>query len=178
MIADLLINRQLDADDETVVKARQFLKNNGGAEGIPSWGKFWLAVLGCYEWEGLNPIPPEFWLLPYAVPVHPGRWWCHCRMVYLPMGYLYARRAKGPITPLIRDLRREMFSADYDTIVWDNMRNHVSSLDMYTPHSALVNTVHCLATLGPFWPTLVSRHWRLAAQQQTRTKGRKSESLS
>lgn len=23
---------------------------------------------------------------------HPGRFWCHCRMVYLPMSYCYGRR--------------------------------------------------------------------------------------
>jgi lanosterol synthase len=31
----------------------------GGAAAAPSWGKFWLAVLNVYEWEGMNPIPPE-----------------------------------------------------------------------------------------------------------------------
>jgi len=31
----------------------------GGAGSAPSWGKFWLAVLNVYEWEGMNPIPPE-----------------------------------------------------------------------------------------------------------------------
>jgi lanosterol synthase len=31
----------------------------GGATGIPSWGKFWLSVLNVYEWEGMNPVPPE-----------------------------------------------------------------------------------------------------------------------
>ncbi len=29
--------------------------------GVPSWGKAWLAILGVYEWEGLNPVPPELW---------------------------------------------------------------------------------------------------------------------
>ena len=24
--------------------------------------------------------------------LHPGRFWCHCRMVYLPMSYIYGRR--------------------------------------------------------------------------------------
>ena len=33
----------------------------GGATGIPSWGKTWLSVLGCYEWEGVGPVPPELW---------------------------------------------------------------------------------------------------------------------
>ena len=59
---------------------------NGGATHITSWGKFWLAVLGCYSWNGMNPTPPEIWLLPYASwtgigLAHPGRFWCHCRMV-------------------------------------------------------------------------------------------------
>jgi len=57
-----------------------------GATHITSWGKFWLAVLGCYSWDGLNPTPPEFWLLPHAGWtgvgwIHPGRYWCHCRQV-------------------------------------------------------------------------------------------------
>lgn len=29
-------------------------------------------VLGVYEWEGCNPLPPEFWLLPKLFPIHPG----------------------------------------------------------------------------------------------------------
>lgn len=33
--------------------------------GIPSWGKFWLAVLNVYSWEGLNTLFPEMW---YACP--------------------------------------------------------------------------------------------------------------
>lgn len=60
--------------------------SHGGATHITSWGKFWLAVLGCYSWNGMNPTPPEIWLLPYASwtgigLAHPGRFWCHCRMV-------------------------------------------------------------------------------------------------
>lgn len=37
----------------------------GGALLIPSWGKFWLAVLNVYSWEGLNTLFPEMW---YACP--------------------------------------------------------------------------------------------------------------
>jgi squalene cyclase len=60
-----------------------------GATHITSWGKFWLAVLGCYSWDGMNPTPPEIWMLPYATwtgigLAHPGRFWCHCRMVSSP----------------------------------------------------------------------------------------------
>lgn len=33
----------------------------GGATGAPAWGKFYLSALGVYEWEGMNPVPPELW---------------------------------------------------------------------------------------------------------------------
>lgn len=28
---------------------------------IPSWGKFWLATLNVYSWEGLNTLLLEMW---------------------------------------------------------------------------------------------------------------------
>ena len=31
---------------------------------IPTWGKFWLAMLGLYDYDGVNPIPPELFLCP------------------------------------------------------------------------------------------------------------------
>ena len=34
----------------TVSAARDWFTQRGGATYIPSWGKFWLAVLGVYEW--------------------------------------------------------------------------------------------------------------------------------
>ena len=37
--------------------ARAWLLERGGATFIPSWGKFWLAVLGVYEW--CAPQPPR-----------------------------------------------------------------------------------------------------------------------
>jgi cycloartenol synthase len=38
------------------------------------------------SWDGMNPLTPEMWLLPYNKwtgigMLHPGRFWCHCRMV-------------------------------------------------------------------------------------------------
>ncbi|MFS7934989.1 putative lupeol synthase [Helianthus anomalus] len=60
------------AEDMAVVKGRKWILDHGGAVGIPLWGKFWLAVLGIYEWSGCNPTPPELLLLPYFFPLHPG----------------------------------------------------------------------------------------------------------
>src|SRR5581483_649322 len=41
----------LEASDPMVAKARAWLKANGGILAIPSWGKFWLSMIGLYEYE-------------------------------------------------------------------------------------------------------------------------------
>jgi squalene/oxidosqualene cyclase-like protein len=134
------------ADDGTCVKARQWLKKvPGAALGIPSWGKFWLATLGLYSWDGLNVIPPELWLMPYWMPLNPGRLWCHCRVVYLPMCYIYGNRFTAKETPLIQQLREELFTQRYSTIDWSKQRNHVAAVDLYTPHSRLLRIFNWIA---------------------------------
>ena len=110
-----------DGKAEACQKGREFMRQHGGALYAPSWAKFWLAVLGVYEWKGIAPVPPEMWLLPQWFPLHPGRFWCHCRMVYLPMCWLYARRFafKAADDPVTADLRKELYPDQvYDTIDW------------------------------------------------------------
>jgi len=97
--------------------------------------------LGLYEWEGVTSMFPELWLLPEALPLHPWRYWCHCRMVYLPMAYVFGAKIVAKMTPLIQELRKELYTEPYESI---NFRSHcwnVSKLDMYTPHSLLLRTL-------------------------------------
>ncbi|TQD85286.1 hypothetical protein C1H46_029205 [Malus baccata] len=93
-----------------------------------------IQVLGAYEWSGNNPLSPEVWLCPYSLPFHPGRMWCHCRMVYLPMSYLYGKRFVGPITPTIRSLRKELYTVPYHEVDWNNARNLHAKEDLYHQH--------------------------------------------
>ena len=86
----------MKADDPAAVEGRRFIQENGGATYTSSWAKLWLCVLGVMEWEGHNSVPVELWLLPKWFPFHPTRLWCHCRMVYLPMGYLHCSRFVYP----------------------------------------------------------------------------------
>jgi lanosterol synthase len=51
----------LPADHPAAVRTRAALHRMGGAVAAPSWGKFWMSVLGVYDWEGNNPIPAEIW---------------------------------------------------------------------------------------------------------------------
>lgn len=74
------------ADDSACVSGRAFLHENGGVLYTASWCKFYLCLLGVMEWEGHNSVPPEMWMLPNWFPFHPGRMWCHARMVYRKCG--------------------------------------------------------------------------------------------
>jgi squalene/oxidosqualene cyclase-like protein len=145
----------LSRDDPRIVRARKFLLDHDGAKGIPTWGKFWLASLGVYEWSGLNAVPPELWLLPDWFPLHPGRWWCHCRVVYLPMGYLYGKKSTGKITPLVLNLREELYNEKYSEIDWSSLRFYISKLDVYTDHSwlnkALFTAVNAYEAVHSTW---------------------------
>ncbi|XP_048428397.1 beta-amyrin synthase-like isoform X3 [Pyrus x bretschneideri] len=120
--------------DNACARARKWILDHGSVTHIPSWGKTWLSILGVFEWSGSNPMPPEFWILPSFLPMHPAKMWCYCRMVYMPMSYLYGKRFVGPITPLILQLREELHAQPYDEINWNGVRHHCAKEDIYYPH--------------------------------------------
>ncbi|XP_042440099.1 cycloartenol synthase 2-like [Zingiber officinale] len=136
-----LLGQGPDDGDGAMEKGRKWILDHGSATCTTSWGKMWLSVLGVFDWAGNNPLPPEMWLLPYFVPVHPGRMWCHCRMVYLPMSYIYGKRFTGPITPIILSLRNELFHCPYDQIDWNHARNECAKEDLYYPHPFIQDMV-------------------------------------
>ncbi|XP_073116803.1 cycloartenol synthase isoform X1 [Elaeis guineensis] len=136
-----LLGEGPDDGDGAMQKARTWILDHGGATTITSWGKFWLSVLGVFEWSGNNPLPPEMWLLPYFLPVHPGRMWCHCRMVYLPMSYIYGKRFVGPITPTVLSLRKELYGCPYRQIDWNRARNECAKEDLYYPHPLIQDII-------------------------------------
>ncbi len=127
---------------EQLTRARKWILNHGGAVGIPPWGKFYLSVLGVYAWSGNHSLMPEMWVLPRFLPVHPGRYWCHCRMVYLPMSYCFGHRVTACETPLIRALRQELYTQDYDEIDWKAARDQIAKTDLFYPSSGLLKAIN------------------------------------
>ncbi|KAH6626471.1 terpenoid cyclases/protein prenyltransferase alpha-alpha toroid [Chaetomium sp. MPI-SDFR-AT-0129] len=132
----------VDADHPVMVKARGTLHKLGGATHGPHWSKWWLAVMGVANWDIVNPVPPELWLLPDWVPFAPWRWWIHIRQVYLPMSYLWSRRWQAEETDLIRSLRKELFVEDWATINWAANRNTIHPRDNYHPKTWLLNLLN------------------------------------
>jgi lanosterol synthase len=126
--------------------ARDWMQSQpNGVLAVPSWGKFWLSMIGLYEYEGMNPIPPELFLLPDWVPLHPNNYYCHTRYIYLGIAYLYGRRFRADIGPIREQLRRELYDRDYSTIDFAKYRHDIAPTDLHVrpslPLRALYDTL-------------------------------------
>ncbi|XP_062078731.1 lupeol synthase-like isoform X2 [Humulus lupulus] len=153
----LLGEGPIHSEESSISKGRKWIVDHGGAVGIPSWGKFWLTVLGVYEWSGCNPVPPELWLLPRVFFLHPGKMVALARLIYLPMSFLYGKRFVGPITELVQSLRQELYTESYHDINWNKARNTVAKEDLFYPHPSVQDMVwgllyNCGEPLLTRWP--------------------------
>ncbi len=145
----------IEASNPRLARARSWVVANGTPLGAASWGKFTLCVLGLYDWKGIHAVPPELWMLPYSAPMHPGRLWCHCRQVYLPMAWLYGNRSTVAEDGLIRALREELYGGRWNSIRWEEHRDTVTGADDYRPLTTAlkgVNAVMDRAERVPFKP--------------------------
>ncbi|XP_046542686.1 lanosterol synthase-like [Haliotis rubra] len=129
----------ISANDPDLRRAKQLIQQLGGPVSVPTWGKVLLSVLNVYSWDGVHSMFPEMWLLPEWLPFHPSKMWCHTRMVYLSMAFLYGKRFTTAEDDLIRSLRKELYSEDYNRIDWKNHRENVSLADKFVPRSWICN---------------------------------------
>lgn len=127
--------------------AHRFLRAEGGVAAIPSWGKFWLAMMNLYGWEGVNPVMPEIWGLPKWFPVHPSRFYCHTRAIYLGMATLYGARFTAKRTEIIDTLRAELYPSGYESVDFERARTELREADLYAPPSAPLRASYKAFTL-------------------------------
>jgi len=132
----------LPPEDPRIVRMRRWIKDRGGPVGAAPWGKWTLCLLGLYDWQGVHPVLPELWLLPRSLPFHPGRLWCHCRQVYLPVAWLYGMKARIPEDALVAALRDELYDGGWGRVDWAKARTTLSSADSYRPSSLALKAVN------------------------------------
>ncbi len=157
------------AHDHDVQRARRWFLPRGGGLATASWGRFFLCLMGLQPWEAVRPIPPELWLLPKALPFHPSRFWCHSRMVYLPMAWLYGRRFQPEADALTRALREEIHPEPYHSIRWSEHVDRVASEDAYTQRSTLwTASQRALGVAEALMPSWVRRRALAAVREAVR----------
>ncbi|KAL6334610.1 hypothetical protein AAG906_019245 [Vitis piasezkii] len=135
---------------------------DGGRDNACARGHKWIldrgGIFGLFDWSGSNPIPPEFWLfLLVFLCIQVSKMWCYCRLVYMPMSYLYGKRFVGPITPLVLELRKELFLQPYNEINWKKVRHLCAKEDLYYPHPLIQDLMWdslyiCTEPLLTRWP--------------------------
>jgi lanosterol synthase len=113
-----------------------------GVLSIPSWGKFWLAMMNLYSWDGVNPILPEIWRLPEVLPLHPSRYYCHTRLIYLGMASIYGRRFQTPVTPVIEALREELYPDGFASVSPSRARRSLRAAEIVTPPGMALRAVN------------------------------------
>lgn len=150
-------------EDPLLAPALKFIREQGGVLAIPTWGKFWLAMLNLYDWCGVNPVLPEAWLLPKWIPAHPGNFYCHTRLIYMPMGFIYGRKFQVPLTSLIKTLRSELYVDDYQQINFSATRLMLRQEEVYNPPSAVLKLIYKLSNLYERWH---HKGWRQEAITQ------------
>ena len=146
-------------DDARARPAREWLRAQpGGVAAIPTWGKFWLSMIGLYEYSGMNPAPPELFLLPRWLPAHPDRLYCHTRYIYLAIAYLYGRRFRVEL-PETAALRRELYAEPYERVVFDAFRHRLAPSDVYVRPSALLRLAFDMLNAAEhLCPAVLRRH--------------------
>ncbi|CAL5035220.1 unnamed protein product [Urochloa decumbens] len=132
-----LLGEVLDGENVALSRGRAWILSHGSATAAPQWAKIYLSVIGAYDWSGNNAIIPELWMLPHFLPIHPGRFWCFCRMVYMPMAYIYENKFVGPITPTVLAIRKEIYNIPYNEINWSKARSSCAKEDLIYPPSWL-----------------------------------------
>ena len=111
---------------------------------IPSWGKFWLALLGLYDWRGVPPTLPELWALPERLPLHPSRFYCHTRQIYLAMSSLYGRRVRARESARLDEIRGELYPDGMVCIDWDAARGSLRAEELNTPPGLALRLIYRL----------------------------------
>ncbi len=136
------------ATDPLLAGARKFFAQED-VLAIPSWGKVWLSIAGLYEWEGVNAVPPEAWLLPQRVPLHPANYYCHTRLIYMGMAGVRSLRVRAPMTPLTRALRGELYPGRrYSDLDFVGARGKLRARDLWAPPSPILRAMYRAVNLA------------------------------
>lgn len=132
----------VSADDPLLAGARAMFTRED-VLAIPSWGKIWLSLEGLYEWDGVNAVPPEAWLLPERMPLHPANYYCHTRLIYMGMASVRALRITAPPSPLRDALRVELYPGrDYASLDFRGARNRLREADLWAPPGRLLRGLY------------------------------------
>ncbi|MCM1984703.1 squalene--hopene cyclase [Lyngbya confervoides] len=110
------------ADDPAMVQARRFILHRGGISQTRIFTKLHLALIGCYEWQGLPSLPAWVMLLPDFSPVNIYEMSSWARGSTVPLLVVMDRK---PIFPLAHPINLdELYAEGRANAKFELPRNH------------------------------------------------------
>ena len=127
-------------------------RHKEGLGALPTWGRFWLSLLGLYDRSRMTVCPAELFLLPGWMPIAADRLYCHTRSIYLGMAYLTAVGLQVDLGGIGAALRVELAAFTKST---PQPRHLIAASDLYVPPGRGLRLAYdVMATLGPLWRRL------------------------
>jgi len=77
------------ANDQALLRAKEFILSEGGIPRARVFTKIWLALFGLYRWTGIPVIPPEIMLAPRTVPFNIYEFSYWSRVTIVPLTILF-----------------------------------------------------------------------------------------
>jgi squalene cyclase len=143
-----------EAPDSPLLRdaVRWLAHHEEGLGALPTWGRFWLSLLGLYDRDRMTVCPPELFLLPAWAPLAADRLYCHTRYIYLGMAYLSGVGLRADLGAIGVALRRELAGFSRP----GPLSHHcIAASDVYVPPGRALRLVYdVMATLGPIWRRL------------------------
>ena len=128
-----------------------------GLVALPSWGKLWMAFIGLYPYVGINPVMPEFFLLPKWFPVSADRTLCHTRYIYVGLAYLYGRRFVAHLGEMGQMLKQELYAQPLNNATAIRNRHRIASTDLYTAPGTTLRLIYDVLR----YTGIAVRKWRI-----------------
>ena len=138
-----------DPNDPLLRDALAWIHRHGPVHTIPTWGRIWLALLGLHPWSEVQPLLPELWLMPDESPVHPRRLYNHMRLIYLGLSYLYGAAVEARPSPILDELRRELYPGGWSLDEFRARRDTIAPTDLYEPIGPALQRTGTVACTGP-----------------------------
>lgn len=112
-------------------------------------------VAAISSWEALvRMLPSPFIVIDLLTTFSCLGFRCHCRMVYLPMCYLYCVRFKPTdveTNEVLVGLRQELYCENYATINWDAHRQTCAPIDEYSQLNPVMKIAQDFLSVYESW---------------------------
>ncbi|MEO1392206.1 MAG: squalene--hopene cyclase [Cyanobacteria bacterium J06634_5] len=109
------------ANDPALIRAKTFILSQGGISQSRIFTKFHLALIGCYDWQGLPSLPAWFMLLEHPFPISIYELSSWARGSTVPLLIVFDKKPVYPVSPTFN--LDELYAEGIENVRWELPEN-------------------------------------------------------